>query len=70
MLFNTPKAQTAELGGKACLCKSQVCHGKAQDVLDGLADHVVELNGLMSPLLKRRGTHEMNRANDAVTYTQ
>ena len=61
------EAKPSELWGKTGLREGKVTHGKAQDVLNGLPNHLVELRSLVLPKMERGGTHEVDSHN-AVAY--
>jgi hypothetical protein len=67
---DSTKAKTSQLGSETNLNKRDVVHGKTQDTLDGLPNHLIELLGLILPQAKRGCPHEVNCAHDAVTHAK
>ena len=64
VFYYLAKTNTPELGCEGCLSVRGVGHRKAEDVLGGLAERPVELDGLIAPLMKRSRPHEVDRTHD------
>ena len=64
------ETQAPQLGSEADLHKRDVVDGETQDTLDGLPNHLVELNSLILPQVEGRCPHEVDRAHNAVAHAK